>query len=145
MSFAMMYVQTSCSLHSASGWIFQTPYRSERSTFSAVAREGDWSRRMPETQASYGRSVSISGSTFRMWQQRVALDEALTGLVRLLEEKVRVELDHVDFEPELGHHVHEDGRLLLPGAAEAESLAELLVGPEKDVLGRERLDLGLSP
>jgi len=47
MSFAMMYVQTSCSLHSASGWIFQTPYRSERSTFRAVAREGDWSRRMP--------------------------------------------------------------------------------------------------
>ena len=55
MSFAMMYAQTSFSLQSASGWIFQTPYRSERSTFRAVAREGDWSRRMPETQASYGR------------------------------------------------------------------------------------------
>ena len=169
-----MYVQTSSSLQSASGWIFQTPYRSERSTLRAVAREGDWSRRMPETQASYGRSVSMSGSTFRMWQQRsgfglpevrslalvllghrdhlgpdqgeaVALDEPLTGLVRLLEEEVRVELDHVDVEPELGGHVHEHRRLLLPGAAEAEAVAELLVGPEEDVLRREGLDLRLSP
>src|SRR5204862_7993742 len=62
MSFAMMYVQTSSSLQSASGWTFQTPYRSERSTFRALAREGDWSRRMPETHASYGSSVLINGS-----------------------------------------------------------------------------------
>ena len=155
-----MYVQTSSSLQSASGWIFQTPYRSERSTLRAFAREGDCSRRMPETQASYGRerlderldladvaaAVGIGLPEVRALPlvllgdrddlrpdqgEAVALDEPLARLVRLLEEEVRVELDHVDVEPELGDHVHEHRRLLLPGAAEAEPLAELLVGPER--------------
>jgi hypothetical protein len=41
--------------------------------------------------------------------------------------------------------VDEHGRLLLPGAAEAKTVAELLGRPDEDVLGRERLDLGVSP
>ena len=112
----------------------------------------------------------MSGSTLRMWQQRsgfasqrfgpstlvllgdrdhlgddqvepVALDEPLARLVGLLEEEVRVELDDVDVEPELGDHVDEHGRLLLPGAREAEALAELLEGPARGPPRRQRLDL----
>jgi len=41
--------------------------------------------------------------------------------------------------------VHEHRRLFLPGAAEAEALAELLVGSKENVLRREGVDLGLSP
>src|SRR5207244_1359045 len=44
----------------------------------------------------------------------VALDQPLTRLVRLAEEELRVELDHRYVEAELGDHVHEHGRLLLP-------------------------------
>ena len=112
----------------------------------------------------------MSGSTLRMWQQRsglrlpevralvlvllgdgddlgddqlepVALDEPLAGLVGLLEEEVRVELDDVHVETELGDHVNEHRGLLLPGADEAEPLAELLGGPAEDVLRGQRLDL----
>jgi hypothetical protein len=74
----------------------------------------------------------------------VALHEPLAGLVRLLEEQVRVELDDVDLEPELGDEVDEHRGLLLPRAREAEPLAELLVGPGEEVARRQRLDLGLS-
>ena len=79
------------------------------------------------------------------YERATSIDDALARLVGLLEEEVRVELDHVDVQPELGGHVHEHRRLLLPGAAEAEALAELLVRPAEDVLGRERVDLGVSP
>ena len=78
-------------------------------------------------------------------RQPVALDEALARLVGLLEEEVRVELDDVHLEPELGGHVDEHGRLLLPRAPEAEPLAELLGRPDEDLLGRQRLDLRVSP
>src|SRR6266540_1402670 len=71
----------------------------------------------------------------------IALDEALARLVRLLEEELRVELDHRDVEPELADHVHEHGRLLLPRAGEAEPVAELLVRPDEHLLGRHRLDV----
>src|SRR6188508_1970242 len=54
----------------------------------------------------------------------VALDEAVARLVRLAEEELRVELDHGQVEPELGDHVHEHRRLLLPRAREAELVAE---------------------
>src|SRR5436305_1920272 len=40
-------------------------------------------------------------------RQPVALDEEVAGLVGLAEEEMRVELDHVDVETELGDHVHE--------------------------------------
>src|SRR5262245_28522796 len=170
MSLAMMYAQTSSSLQSVSGWIFQTPYRSERSTFRALAREGDCSRRMPETHASYGTSTGLSlrdvAAAVRIrlpevrplqpvllcdrddlgldQREAVALGEAVARLVRLLEEEVCVELDDVHVEPEVGDHVYEDGRLLLPGAAEAEPLAELLIGEVEQLLGGERLDLSVS-
>ena len=74
----------------------------------------------------------------------VALHEPLAGLVRLLEEEVRVELDDVDLEPKLGDEVHEDRGLLLPRARQAQPLAELFVYPAKDLRRRQLLDLGLS-
>jgi hypothetical protein len=77
--------------------------------------------------------------------EAIALDQPLARLVRLLEEEMRVELDHIHVEPELGDHVHEDGGLLLPGAAETQLLAELLVGPEQELLGGQRFDLRFSP
>src|SRR6266508_3847269 len=55
----------------------------------------------------------------------VALDDPLPRLVGLLEEEVRVELDDVHLEPELHDHVDQHGRLLLPGAGEAEAVAEV--------------------
>ena len=119
---------------------------------------------MPEIQASYGSSAASSGSTLRMWQQRsgsrsqrfgpswrccsatvmhrrreqvqpVALDEPVAGLVGLAEEELRVELDHRQVEAELGDHVHEHRRLLLPRAREAQLVAVLLVDPDEELLG----------
>ena len=55
----------------------------------------------------------------------VALDEPVARLVGLAEEELRVELDHGDVEAELGDHVHEHRRLLLPRARQAELVAEL--------------------
>ena len=51
-------------------------------------------------------------------------------LVRLAEEERGVELDDGDVDPELGHHVHEHRRLLLPRAGEAELVAETVVRPD---------------
>src|SRR6266540_1258227 len=64
----------------------------------------------------------------------VALDDPFPCLVGLLEEEVRVELDDVHLEAELHDHVDQHGRLLLPGAGQAEAVAELVVGPAKDFL-----------
>src|SRR5262245_60988900 len=71
--------------------------------------------------------------------QPVALDQSLARLVALAEEELRVELDDVDREVELRNHVHEDGRLLLPRAGQAEPVAELLVAPDEQVLGCDRV------
>ncbi len=46
--------------------------------------------------------------------QLVLLHERITRVVGLAEEEVRVELDRVHAQPQLGDHVHEHGRLLLP-------------------------------
>src|SRR5215217_148839 len=73
----------------------------------------------------------------------VALDERLTRLVGLSEEQMGVELDDVDVEPELGDHVHERRRLLLPRARQAEAVAELGVGPAEDLLRGHRLEVQL--
>src|SRR5262249_14386073 len=62
-------------------------------------------------------------------------------LVALAEEEVRVELDHVDLDPELGDHVDEHRRLLLPGAGQAEPVAEAVVGPADHVLRGQGLDV----
>src|SRR6478735_8177542 len=67
--------------------------------------------------------------------QAVAFDQPLARLVALAEEELRVELDHVDRQPELRDHVYEDRRLLLPRAGQAEPVAELLVAPDEQVLG----------
>src|SRR5438105_4125251 len=82
----------------------------------------------------------IDGSE-RAKLQAVALDEPVAGLVRLREEHLRVELDDVDVEPELGDHVHEHGALALPGAGEAHPAAELGVRPAEDVLGGHGLEV----
>ena len=82
-SFTWMYAQTRFSSQSASGWIFQTPYRSDHSTLGVSAREGDWSRRIPEIHASYGSSARTSGSTLRMWQQRSGFRSHRFGSSRL--------------------------------------------------------------
>ena len=71
--------------------------------------------------------------------QPVALDEPVARLVALAEEELRVELDDVDRQAELGDHVHEHRRLLLPRAGQAEPVAELLVAPDEQVLGGDRL------
>src|SRR5437868_5083753 len=71
----------------------------------------------------------------------VLLDQPLARVVRLAEEEPRVELDDGDVDAELGHHVHEHRRLLLPRAGEAKLVAEALVGPEEALLRAHRLDV----
>ena len=71
----------------------------------------------------------------------VALDEPVASLVRLAEEELRVELDDRQVEPELGDHVHERRRLLLPRAGEAQLVAVLLVDPDEELLGAHRLEI----
>jgi hypothetical protein len=115
---------------------------------------------MPDAQASYGSSARTSGSTLRISQQRsgsrsqrfgdrdhlgpdevhrVALQQPVARLVALAEEEVRVQLDDVDRQAELGDHVDQHRRLLLPRAGQAEAVAELLVTPDEQVLGGDRL------
>src|SRR5918999_1607716 len=78
-------------------------------------------------------------------RQAVALDQALARLVALEEEQVRVQLDAVDVEPELGDHVHKHGRLLLPRAGEDELAAVLGVRPAEHVLGGHGLKIPIGP
>ena len=73
--------------------------------------------------------------------QLVAVDERVARVVRLAEEEVRVELDRVHAQPELGDHVHEHGRLLLPRAREADARPEELVRPGDQLLGRHGLEV----
>src|SRR6266566_5143496 len=76
-------------------------------------------------------------------REPVTLDEPVARLVALTEEELRVQLDHGDVEPELADHVHEHRRLLLPGARQAELVAELLEAPAEELLGRHRLEVEL--
>src|SRR5882724_6523334 len=76
-------------------------------------------------------------------REPVALDKPVARLVALAEEELRVQLDHGDVEPELRDHVHQHRRLLLPRACQAELVAELLVPPAKELLGRHRLEVEL--
>src|SRR5437763_4159848 len=77
----------------------------------------------------------------RLELQAVALDQPVSGLVRLRKEDLRVELDDVDVEPELGDHVDEGGALPLPGAREAHARPELRVRPSEDVLRGHGLEV----
>src|SRR6266487_524128 len=76
-------------------------------------------------------------------REPVPLDEPVARLIALAEEELRVQLDYWDVEPELRDHVHEHRRLLLPGARQAELVAELLVAPAKQVLRGHRLEIDL--
>jgi hypothetical protein len=73
--------------------------------------------------------------------QGVLLDEAIARFVRLAEEEVRVELDGVHAEPEIGDHVHEHGRLLLPRAGQADTRPEEAMGPGDELLRLHRLEV----
>ena len=78
------------------------------------------------------------------WISGIRRDQRLACLVALLEEEVRVELDDVDPESELGDEVDEHRGLLLPGAREAEPVPERVVRPAEDILRRHRLGLRVS-
>jgi len=119
----------------------KTWYRSDHSIFRVSARLGDWSRRMPEIQASYGWSALTSGSTLRMWQHRsgsrsqrfapsARCCSAIVG-IEGAEEEVRIEFDRVHAQAELGDHVHEHGRLLLPRARQADARPEEPMRPSQ--------------
>ena len=73
--------------------------------------------------------------------QLVAIDQRVARVVGLAEEEVRVELDRVHAQAELGDHVHEHGRLLLPRAREADARPEELVRPGDQLLGRHGLEV----
>ncbi len=73
--------------------------------------------------------------------QAVALDEPVARLIGLAEEELRVELDDRDLEVEVGDHVHEHRRLLLPRAGQAEAGAELPVRPAQQILGGHGLEV----
>jgi hypothetical protein len=59
-----MYSQHMSSLQSASGFTFHSSCCSSQPIFGALARVGDWSRRMPVIQASRPPRARTSGSTF---------------------------------------------------------------------------------
>src|SRR5436190_9179883 len=63
-----MYFHTCDSVHVASGLTFTSPNFSSHWTMSVSARVGDWSRRMPLTQAVLPSSARTLGSTLRMAQ-----------------------------------------------------------------------------
>src|SRR4051794_9587057 len=75
--------------------------------------------------------------------QAVPLHEPVARLVRLAEEELGVELDDGKVEAELGDHVHEHGRLLLPGARKAELVSVLAVDPREQLFCRHGFVVGL--
>ena len=60
---ARMYSQHISSVQLASGFAFQSSCCSSQPSFGASARVGDWSRRIPVTQASRPASAVTSGAT----------------------------------------------------------------------------------
>jgi len=72
----------------------------------------------------------------------VAVHQTVARVVRLAEEQVRVELDRVHAQAELGDHVDEHGRLLLPRAGQAQPVAVPLVGSKNQLFRREILGAG---
>ena len=96
---------------------------------------------LPEVRA-LGAVLLGDGGDLRLDElQLVPVDELVARLVRLAEEEVRVELDRVHAQPELRDHVHEHGRLLLPGAGEAQARPEELVRPGDQLLGLHGLEV----
>src|SRR5437667_7225107 len=75
--------------------------------------------------------------------ESVTLDEPVARLVALAEEELRIQLDHGNVEAELADHVHEHGRLLLPGARQAELVAELLEAPAEQIFCGHGLEIDL--
>src|SRR5262245_28300714 len=90
---------------------------------------------LPEVRALLAVLLGDRDDRVRDQVQAVAPDEPVARLVRLPEEELRVKLDHGQIEAELGDHVHEDRRLLLPRAGQAELVAVLAVDPAQQVLG----------
>ncbi len=68
---SLMQAQTSASLQSASGLNFGTPCTVSCSRSGSSVRVTDCARRSPVIQASLPASARASGSTLRIWQQRL--------------------------------------------------------------------------
>ena len=96
---------------------------------------------LPEVGAFLPVLLGDGDDRVRDQVQPVALDEPVARLVGLAEEELRVELDHGQVEAELGDHVHEHRRLLLPRAREAEPVAVLAVDPLEELLRGLRLEV----
>ncbi len=96
---------------------------------------------LPQVRA-LGAMLLGDGRDLRLDElELVAVDERVPRVVRLAEEEVRIELDRVHPQPELGDHVYEHRGLLLPGAREADARPEELVRPGDQLLGRHGLEV----
>jgi len=145
---------------------------SSQCIFSVAARNGDWSRRTPATQASISDRAWLSGETLRMPQQAsgsrfqlvavaaglllegdppedldpdaVPLLELAPGGVRLVEQDAGVEREEARLGLDQEQHVHDHRGLLLEGARDGQPRVEPLDGVRQDLLGGGVLEIGGS-